>query len=223
MNDNKQNTTLLTVIAVATLLVAVVGSTFAYFTAQSTSASTSQVNVTGGKLALAINGTNNWSATSSFEPNINTAFASKTFTVKAEYDVNMNVGFEIWFDYETKFKYPMYAKLSEVDNTANAGKYSLTNTYKDYNYETDKDTCKLKTSGNGTSATAEKGSDRLATGFFKAGNVSGGNLATVTLNFKLELYYPDNGAVQDEDKEATFKGQVRLAATQATTTTTTAA
>ena len=31
--DNKKNTILLTVIAVATLLVAVVGATFAYFTA----------------------------------------------------------------------------------------------------------------------------------------------------------------------------------------------
>ena len=33
MNENKQNTALLIVIAVATLLVAVVGATFAYFTA----------------------------------------------------------------------------------------------------------------------------------------------------------------------------------------------
>ena len=34
MNENKSNTLLLTVIGVATLLVAVVGASFAYFTAQ---------------------------------------------------------------------------------------------------------------------------------------------------------------------------------------------
>ncbi len=46
--DNKKNTILLTVIAVATLLVAVVGATFAYFTAQGGTTATAQVKVTTG-------------------------------------------------------------------------------------------------------------------------------------------------------------------------------
>lgn len=44
--DNRKNTILLTVIAVATLLVAVVGATFAYFTAQGGDTSTSNASVT---------------------------------------------------------------------------------------------------------------------------------------------------------------------------------
>lgn len=46
--ENKKNTILLTVIAVATLLVAVVGATFAYFTAQGGSASQATVTVSTG-------------------------------------------------------------------------------------------------------------------------------------------------------------------------------
>ena len=44
--ENRKNTILLTVIAVATLLVAVVGATFAYFTAQGGGSATTNVNVT---------------------------------------------------------------------------------------------------------------------------------------------------------------------------------
>ena len=43
--DNRKNTILLTVIAVATLLVAVVGATFAYFTAQGGTEQTGNINV----------------------------------------------------------------------------------------------------------------------------------------------------------------------------------
>ena len=46
--ENRKNTILLTVIAVATLLVAVVGATFAYFTAQGGSASEAKVTVSTG-------------------------------------------------------------------------------------------------------------------------------------------------------------------------------
>lgn len=46
--ENRKNTILLTIIAVATLLVAVVGATFAYFTAQGGGTAQAQVNVTTG-------------------------------------------------------------------------------------------------------------------------------------------------------------------------------
>lgn len=51
--DNKKNTILLTVIAVATLLVAVVGATFAYFTAQGGSTAKAEVVVKTGTAASA--------------------------------------------------------------------------------------------------------------------------------------------------------------------------
>ena len=55
--DNKKNTILLTVIAVATLLVAVVGATFAYFTAQGGSGSEAKVTVSTGTAASSEFGT----------------------------------------------------------------------------------------------------------------------------------------------------------------------
>ena len=55
--ENKKNTILLTVIAVATLLVAVVGATFAYFTAQGGSASKADVVVQTGKAGSSSLGT----------------------------------------------------------------------------------------------------------------------------------------------------------------------
>lgn len=57
--DNKKNTILLTVIAVATLLVAVVGATFAYFTAQGGDAVSKNVTVqtgTAGNSSFEIDG-----------------------------------------------------------------------------------------------------------------------------------------------------------------------
>lgn len=55
--DNKKNTILLTVIAVATLLVAVVGATFAYFTAQGGTGTSANVTVTTGTAASSEFGT----------------------------------------------------------------------------------------------------------------------------------------------------------------------
>ena len=57
--DNRKNTILLTVIAVATLLVAVVGATFAYFTAQQGNAQNANVEVTTDTAAssmISVNG-----------------------------------------------------------------------------------------------------------------------------------------------------------------------
>ena len=55
--ENKKNTILLTVIAVATLLVAVVGATFAYFTAQGGSGTTGTITVSTGTAASSDFGT----------------------------------------------------------------------------------------------------------------------------------------------------------------------
>lgn len=64
--DNRKNTILLTVIAVATLLVAVVGATFAYFTAQGGGTNQANVNVeteTSASSSFNINGSINIHAT----------------------------------------------------------------------------------------------------------------------------------------------------------------
>ena len=52
MDNNKQNSVLLIIIAVATLLVAVVGATFAYFTANNPKGSTVTVNTKTGSMNI---------------------------------------------------------------------------------------------------------------------------------------------------------------------------
>lgn len=79
-NKNKQNTLLLTVIAVATLLVAVIGATFAYFTANISSSTTSTVQVTGAELTISYQGTTAAINATSKEPS-STEMGTKTFTL----------------------------------------------------------------------------------------------------------------------------------------------
>ena len=79
-NNNKQNTLLLTVIAVATLLVAVIGATFAYFTANISSSTTSTVQVTGAELTIAYEGSSSTITGESKEPSA-TEIGTKNFTL----------------------------------------------------------------------------------------------------------------------------------------------
>lgn len=82
MENNKQNSVLLIIIAVATLLVAVVGATFAYFTANNPNGSTAQVKTKSGKMEITYaDGTDAATASKTdFEPS-NTILVDKTFTI----------------------------------------------------------------------------------------------------------------------------------------------
>lgn len=238
MNENKQNTTLLTVIAVATLLVAVVGATFAYFTAASTEGSTSQVTVNGGKLAIAYGDGSAWVNTTvnPIEPSLDNVVATKDFTVSATYNVNLDVWFEIKFEYSTQFKYPMYVKLTDrtaeediKNGTQYADTYVLNNKASDYSVSTGTGSKQLSTAGHGANSNDpeadkfEPGTDTIADGYFKADNVVGGADATSTISLRLEIFYPDNGENQDDDKTSNFNGKLQIYAKNATTTTTAAA
>ena len=86
MENNKQNSVLLIIIAVATLLVAVVGATFAYFTASNPSGSTAEVKTTSGKMEIEFaDGTDAIEAAkqTGFEPS-NTVLVDKTFTITGD-------------------------------------------------------------------------------------------------------------------------------------------
>lgn len=198
MNENKQNTTLLTVIAVATLLVAVVGATFAYFTAASTEGSTSIVEVSGGKLAMTIDGSTNWTMTDSFEPDSDNAFASQTFTIEAIYDVNMDIPFTINFVYSNPFTTTDIMALL-TNTTGDTNGYTLTNSYSSQ-------TALLR----GTDKTTA-----LATGKFLGSAVVSGQVVSKTLSFELKLFFPETGVNQDDDKKKSFTGHLALATTEA--------
>lgn len=86
MDNNKQNSVLLIIIAVATLLVAVVGATFAYFTASNPSGSTAEVKTQSGKMEITFadgKDTVNAEKQTGFEPS-NTKLVDKTFTITGD-------------------------------------------------------------------------------------------------------------------------------------------
>ena len=85
----KKNTVLLTVIAVATLLVAVVGATFAYFSANITETDKTQTVLKSAQLGITFDGTQEIEA-NSIEPGWS---AQKKFTVEntSDYDMTFDI------------------------------------------------------------------------------------------------------------------------------------
>lgn len=84
--ENKSNTLLLTVIAVATLLVAVIGATFAYFTAQISGNTDSQTPVVVRSATLEINfadGSSSLTLADKVKPS-ESVIISKTFTLRGK-------------------------------------------------------------------------------------------------------------------------------------------
>lgn len=84
MDNNKQNSVLLIIIAVATLLVAVVGATFAYFTANNSSGSTVTVNTKTGSMNILFSDGNDAvdiTTKTDIQPS-NTKLVEKEFTIE---------------------------------------------------------------------------------------------------------------------------------------------
>ena len=93
--DNKKNTVLLTGIAVATLLVAVVGATFAYFSATITNVNNTETVLKAANLGITFTGTKEIPSTGT-EQIINPGWTdTKTFTVEntSDYDMTFNIVF----------------------------------------------------------------------------------------------------------------------------------
>lgn len=88
---DKKNTVLLTVIAVATLLVAVVGATFAYFSAKVTEVNKTETVLKSAELGITFTGTQEITA-DSIQPGWT---ADKVFTVEntSDYDMTFDINF----------------------------------------------------------------------------------------------------------------------------------
>ena len=238
MENNKQNSVLLIIIAVATLLVAVVGATFAYFTASNPSGSTAEVKTTSGKMEITFaDGTDAIKAEkqTGFEPS-NTVLVDKTFTItgdnitKSQPNNNGTLGTEsslvmpfiVSLDYTTTFinnELHVLVKKTNADSdyTQNIS-YTGATLLKD-----SKAPATLKsiadfqeyydyTVGKGTKDAKEsKETKELVYGEFK--DTQGATTADKQAEFRLVMIFPDTGTNQDYNKSATFKGILKVTTT----------
>lgn len=242
MENNKQNTVLLTIIAVATLLVAVVGATFAYFTANDNTGSTAQVLTKSGKMNITFaDGTDAVAAKSQngFTPTPN-KLVDKTFTITGENitkaqtaDIpavgetvyadggSLTMPFIVKLDYTTTFiKNELHVLIKQVKTSDYVEKVVYAGTVL---ADSTKAPAELKavagytgyydlTVGSGTDTGAET-SDSLELVYGEFKDTSTGS-ANKDITFNVIMVFPDNGEQQDYNKEATFAGILKVVTTE---------
>lgn len=239
MENNKQNSVLLIIIAVATLLVAVVGATFAYFTASNPEGSTAEVKTTSGKMEIEFaDGTDAIAAAkqTGFEPS-NTILVDKTFTITGDNittskpnnngtlgnESSLVMPFIVSLDYTTTF---INNELHVLVKKMNAdSKFTQKISYTGATLLKDSTTAPatLKsiadfqeyydyTVGKGTTDAKEsKETKELVYGEFLDTQKATNADKQVTL--RLVMIFPDTGENQDYNKSATFKGILKVTTT----------
>lgn len=239
MENNKQNSVLLIIIAVATLLVAVVGATFAYFTASNPSGSTAEVKTKSGKMEIEFaDGTDAIKAEkqTGFEPS-NTVLVDKTFTITGDNvttskpnnngtlgtESSLVMPFIVSLDYTTTFinnELHVLVKKMNADSEYTQ-KISYTGATLLKNSTTAPATLKSiadfqeyydYTVGKGTTDAKEsKETKELVYGEFK--DTQNASLADRQVTLRLVMIFPDTGNNQDYNKSATFNGILKVTTT----------
>lgn len=238
MENNKQNSVLLIIIAVATLLVAVVGATFAYFTASNPSGSTAEVKTTSGKMEIEFaDGTDAIAAAkqTGFEPS-NTILVDKTFTITGDNitaskpnnngtlgtESSLVMPFIVSLDYTTTFinneLHVLVKKMNADSAFTQKISYTGATLLKDSTAPaTLKSIADFQeyydyTVGKGTTDAKEsKETKELVYGEFK--DTQNATNADKQVTLRLVMIFPDTGKNQDHNKSATFKGILKVTTT----------
>ena len=224
MENNKQNTALLTVIAVATLLVAVVGATFAYFTANDKTGTQSVVEAKAGKMIISYTDNSNVAnlTAENFQPG-DAILVTKEFTIKGintaigSVKVNENepttTGLEMPYIVEIEYRNEfedgqLHYKIVRTDkeNTVTSifgGTWEGTvGTEKTGTF----DQSIPKPTGTDTFLTSTAQYLELVRGKFPANSSDAGK----SITFKLTMTFPDSGENQNANKGARFQGKIHV-------------
>lgn len=220
MKDNsKTNTLLLTVIGVATLLVAVIGATFAYFTAQvGGGESTTTVKMNAGVLKINFTNGNTVQSTEGFEPTKATTECPDKkvnetdgyYCDQAQYTPVATKKFTLTGTNTTlasdNMKMPYTIKLVITQNQFSDGaiKYTLVGT------KTGEDTATGELAQIPTWVGVKSGAAEAAVignGYFLPGT-------DTVHSYDLNIYFPDNHVNQDVDKNKVFGAKVEIGTAQ---------
>jgi len=204
-NNNKSNTLLLTVIAVATLLVAVIGATFAYFTANITNTeSASSLTVNSASLNIEFEDGNSsvyLAATDRIEPSVQqTPFVTKSFTLTATNDTTASMPYTL----------NLVVTECDFDTTQDNLKYTLEGTGVGTVVNTTTKTAipsnivSLTLFDDNATADTTKHGIVLGTGSFNA------NSTGTVHTYSLKIYFDETNTNQDVDKNKTFTGYINI-------------
>lgn len=206
MNEGKNNTVMLTVIGIATLLIAVVGATFAFFSAQ-LSGSDTEYKVVSATIGTEFTGGDEVVANGIFPQEA--AWATKVFSIKSTSSLGV----------ETKYNIALTVDANDVTEdatisstgaaggtikafSANALSYSLTATETGAN-----------TAHPGTMPKTEgqvKIADPTKTINLGQATVYGNGDTTVIQTYTLSMFFPRTDADQNADQGAQFKAHIAI-------------
>lgn len=186
MENNKANTILLVVISIATLLTAVVGATFAFFTARLTGVeNTDSVIIKAGTLGTVFEGGEAITVQNIY-PRNDHVYATKEFTITGSTDTE-----------GVKIHYSIFLAVDSNSFKDGSLQYTLRRT-EDSNGQM----MPVVTNPVGISNVA--GNSKIGDGYFE-GPVENGSHT-----YFVEIRYPDTGADQNDEQEAEFKGHIEI-------------
>ena len=232
MDNNKQNSVLLIIIAVATLLVAVVGATFAYFTAYNSSGSTVTVNTKTGSMNILFSDGDDKATVSKtdIQPS-NTVLVKKEFTITGNNitktssqtvtpegnvtngtETSMLMPFAVKLKYTTTFinnELHVLVKQTQMSNDYTQGVKDIADAPAQLKGDTKLNTYYDFTIGSGTTKGQETTSElELVYGEFK--DTSNAITNANVIKFEVLIVFPDTGENQDDNKQAKFDGILQV-------------
>ena len=202
MSEGKNNTVMLTIIGIATLLIAVVGATFAYFSAQLTGTdSEKEYTVRSATVGTEFNGGVDLTATGIY-PKAE-AWGTKTFSIKTTATKGVSTKYSITLvidDNDTTTDATISDGAGHIKRfQADALSYTLTATE-----------ANAATKGTMPTATETKITDPTQNIVFGEATIYGNDAQEVTQTYTLSMFFKDTGEDQNANQGAQFKAHIAI-------------
>ena len=202
MSEGKNNTVMLTIIGIATLLIAVVGATFAYFSATLTGTNNEkEYTVRSATVGTEFNGGVDITATGIYPKE--EAWGTKTFSIKTTSTKGLSTKYRISLvidDNDTTADTTISDGAGHVKRfQANALSYTLTAIE-----------ANAATKGTMPTATETQIADPSKDIVFGEATIYGNDAVEVTQTYTLSMFFKDTGTDQNANQGAQFKAHIAI-------------
>ena len=202
MSEGKNNTVMLTIIGIATLLIAVVGATFAYFSATLTGTNNEkEYTVRSATVGTEFNGGVDITATGIYPKE--EAWGTKTFSIKTTSTKGLSTKYRISLvidDNDTTADTTISDGAGHVKRfQANALSYTLTAIE-----------ANAATKGTMPTATETNIADSSKDFVFGEATIYGNDAVEVTQTYTLSMFFKDTGTDQNANQGAQFKAHIAI-------------